>query len=106
MTEKELKFAIKVIKQARKLGVIKLKLGTLEFELQNQNEQPRVHRPTFKVSAKKIAELDEKNQLQMELNSAEDDLSTMHIEDPSGFEQAMVEKELEDGTELEETQNI
>jgi len=107
MTENELKFAIKVIKQAKKLGVQSMKLGTLEFVFKN-TETPRA-RPPLKVSKKQIA-LDEKNNTdQLQLNEALDELSTMHVEDPAAYERALVENDLfEDdigGGTIEETQS-
>lgn len=101
----ELKHAIKVIRAAKKLGVTSMKLGTLKFELGDR--EPRVSRPTLKVSAKKCAEIAEKNQLQMDFSEVTEELSTMHVEDPVGFEQALIDKELEDveGGEIEEAQS-
>jgi len=103
MTVNELKDAIKVIKAAKKLGVISMKLGTLEFVLSNE---PRVSRSTLKVSAKTIAKQDEKNELQMKLGDSREALSTMHVEDPLGFEDALIQKVLSDdngGDDIEET---
>jgi hypothetical protein len=112
MTETKLKELIKVIKAVKKLGVIRLKLGTLEFELDKKDDiEPSVHRPTLKVSKKKIAEQDTHNQLQLRLDSMKEELSTMHVEDPSGFEASLVENDLIDDTNenaagdyIEETQ--
>jgi hypothetical protein len=107
MTEKELKFALKVVKQAKKLGVSKLKFGTLEFELFD-NESPRA-RPTFKVSKKEVAIQGVKAEEQMKFQAAMHELETMHVEDPMGFERAIVESDLIDdnsGDNLEETRHI
>lgn len=97
-------FAIKLIKASRKLGVTKLKFGTLEFEL--DHEKPRASGPALKASKKEIAAQEEKNQLQFNMNEAKDDLSTMHVEDPSGFERAIVEGELDGGDIIEETYSL
>ena len=108
---KSIREAFKVIRTAKKLGVTKMKLGTLEFEL-NQSEQPntRAPRPALKVSKKTIASLDEINQLQLDLEGAKDDISTMHVEDPERFEQAIIERELDGemagGEQVEETHGI
>jgi uncharacterized protein YlxW (UPF0749 family) len=115
MTEIELKSLIKVIKATKKLGVTKLKVGTLEFELkasdENENEkQSRAYRPALKVSKKKAQEQDDRNQLQLNFNDAQQDLSTMHVEDPAGFERALIEQEIFDddsaGEQFEEAHNI
>ena len=108
MTDKDLKAAIKVIKAMKKLGVISLKLGTLEFTLQDKHPASR---PTLKVSKPKLKLMAEQNQAQLDYDDAKDDLSVMHVEDPRAFEQAIIERELTaddeiaEGT-LEETQNI
>jgi hypothetical protein len=106
-TDKDLKFAIKAIKAAKKLGVSKLKLGTLEFELRDL-ENPR-SRPTFKVSKKEVARQDRDGEEQLKFNAAMTELSTMHVEDPSGYERAIVEGDLVDdnsGDDIEETRHI
>lgn len=108
MTDSELKYAIKVVKAAKKLGVIRMKLGSLEFEL--GRDEPRLRQVPLKISRKNIAAADERNRLQMDLNDANDDLSVMHVEDPSGFERALIDKELDDdgtgGDQLEEAQTF
>lgn len=112
MTEMKLKEVIKIIKTAKKLGVTKMKLGTLEFELQFEQQNTRASRPALKVSKKTIASLDEINQLQLDLDGAQDDISTMHVEDPEKFEQAIVERELDgrmagdNGEQVEETHGL
>ena len=102
MTEvsaKELKNTIKVIKAIKKLGVRKLKLGTLEFELAENTLAPNA---AFKASTKKQkAEID-KQKVQLEFNSASDDLSVMHVEDPVGFERALIEQDIDDTDEISE----
>jgi hypothetical protein len=107
VTDVELKGAIKLIKAVKKLGVIRMKMGTLEFEL---SENFRADRPALKMSKEKIAKAEELHQLQMRFNEVNEDLSTMHVEDPSGFERAIVEQELSgelsSGDNIEETQNF
>lgn len=107
LTAKDLKLALKVIKAAKKLGVTKLKIGTLEFEIASQNSdehEPRVSRPTSKASAKKIAETNARSKDQAEFNDANEELSVMHVEDPAKFEQALIENDFADGGEIiEET---
>lgn len=112
MTKNELKDLIKVIKEMKKLGVKHLKMGTLEFEIateQENIEKLRADRPAFKPSKKTVEEANKKNALQLEMNTAQDDLSTMHVEDPLAFEQAIVEQAVDDieesrGDIFEETQ--
>ena len=102
MTKNELKDAIKVIKAVKKLGVTKMKFGTLEFEI--GPIEPRAVRPAFKVSEKEIEDMDAKNQLQWKFDEAKDDIASMHVEDPVGYERAIIEQELEDGEgNIEET---
>ena len=108
MTDQELRQTIKVVKAMKKLGVISMKLGTLEFILQ---EKHPASRPTLKVSKPKLKLMAEQNQAQLDFDEARDDLSVMHVENPSAFEQAIIERELtadDETTEgtLEETQNI
>lgn len=105
MTEMKLKEVIKIIKAAKKLGVISFKLGTLEFEL--SKDDLRVSRPTLKVSAKKIAEQTDRNEMQAQFSDFKDDLATMHVSDPAGFENAIVDRALDDdsGETIEETYN-
>lgn len=93
LTDISIKDAMKVIRAAKKLGVTSMKLGTLEFEL---SDEPRVSRPTLKVSAKKIAEQNIKNQLEMDFSEVKDELSTLHVEDPVGFEQALIDGQLDE----------
>jgi hypothetical protein len=104
MTEMKWKDAIKVIKTAKKLGVTKLKFGTLEFEI--ENGEPCAPRNASKIPKKKIAEAEAQNAAQLAFDEAKLDLSVMHVEDPAGFEQALIEKELDDdpsaGEQLEE----
>jgi hypothetical protein len=98
------KDALKIIKQAKKLGVISMKIGNLEFELAD-NTLAR-SRPALKVSKKEIVESDSKNQAQFDFETAKDELSVMHVEDPMGFERALIETELDtdgEGNNLEET---
>jgi hypothetical protein len=93
MTDKELKFAIKVIKAAKKLGVTSMKLGTLEFVI--DKETPR-GRPTLKVSKKKLSELDKSNKDNAEYQAAMRELETMNVEDPASYEKAIIENDLID----------
>lgn len=97
MIENELKLAIKAIKAAKKLGVVSMKLGSIEFELEPQDGSTRVRRTTSKASAKKIAENEKETKLQLELQEIKSDLSTMHVEDPLGFEQGIIENVIGDG---------
>lgn len=101
MTEEELKNLIKVIKAVKKLGVKSLKMGTLEFEIATISEQNelRADRPAFKPSKKKVEEKVEKDQLQLEMDTANDSLSTMHVEDPAAFEEAIVQQAISDPEE-------
>lgn len=102
---KELACLLKFIKQVKKIGVISIKLGTLEFELDNS-----AHRPASKVSKKLIEKQANQNQAQADFDEAKDDLAVMHVEDPGGFERALIEREIDDDTlpevtPLEETQS-
>lgn len=89
---KELKNALKVIKAAKKLGVISMKIGNLEFELAESinNLAPR---RAFK-STKKSAEKIETDQLQLDFDSAKESIGIMHAEDPLAFEQSLADDEL------------
>lgn len=89
MTEKDLKFALKVIKSAKKLGVKSMKLGNIEFEFGSE-QNTRVGQHTLKLSAKSKAQAEE-TKLSLVSGSIRDEVSTMHLEDPLGFETAMVE---------------
>ena len=110
MTETEFKMAIKVIKAAKKLGVKRLSLGTLEFELSDVALEPPRSRTAFKVSKKVISKQQSDDREQLVLTSALDDLATMNVDDPAAFENAIIENELFDGEHIgdgiEETQNI
>lgn len=106
---KQVKKALKLIKDAKKLGVISMKLGTLEFSFAESEETlaPRgAFNPTKKNKAAALASK-EKAESQLEFDSAKDELGIMHVEDPAGFERAMVENDLQDASEgnLEETHN-
>lgn len=94
MTEFDLKTAIKVIKAAKKLGLKSMRLGTLEFEFSNE-ESPRT-RPTLKVSKKNIAKQELARKGQLEFSDAMRELETMHVEDPVGYERAIIENDLID----------
>ncbi len=107
MTKAELKDAIKLIKIAKKLGVRSMKVDNLEFELAETTLAQSG--PALKVSKREIKRVVEKNEAQMDFDSAKDDLSIMHVEDPLGFEQALIENELDtnrEGNSIEETHNI
>jgi hypothetical protein len=110
MTETDFKLAIKVIKAAKKLGVKRLKLDTLEFELSDVAPVPPRPRTALKVSKEQIIKQQTDDSEQLKLSGALDDLATMNVDDPAAFEAAIVENELFDGDhigdELEETQNI
>lgn len=101
MTTMKPKDALKLIRAVKKLGVTSMKFGTLEFEL---SDEPRATRPALKVSRKKLAEATEQNEVQGNFETAKDDLSVMHVEDPAGFERAIADQELGDsgGETLEE----
>lgn len=110
MTETDIKLAIKVIRQAKKLGVKSMKLGTLEFELLEVEKKTPRPRPTLKVSKKVIEQQQADDVEQFELTAAMDELATMNVEDPVAFETAIIENELigdgTNGDDLEETQSI
>lgn len=93
--------ALKIIKAAKKLGVRSMKIDNLEFELAENSTL--ASRPTLKVSKKEIKRVAEQNGAQLDFDSAKDDLSMMHVEDPLGFEQALIENELSEGNNIEET---
>ena len=95
-----------LIKIAQKCGVTKLKFGTLEVEFESFEENPARPRPALKVSKAKIAVVEKQLRLEQQFSDVKDQLSTMHVEDPAGFEAAIVSKQIEDnGGEhiLEET---
>jgi hypothetical protein len=101
--------AIKLIVACRKNGVTRLKFGTLEIELDHNDEtkiRTRASGPALKASKEEIIAQEERSQLQFQLNEAKDDLSTLHVEDPMAFEKAIVENELVDqdagGDDIEE----
>ena len=104
MTESELKFAIKVVKAAKKLGVTSMKLGTLEFVIDKESPRPR---PTLKVSKKDLKHQAETLK-KFEFDAAMNELATMNVEDPAAFERAIVENDLIDkddgGETIEEIQ--
>lgn len=106
-TEMKPKDIEKVLKLAQKFGVTKIKIGTLEAELVHV---PRAVRPAFKASKKKIREVEEQNDAQLQFDDAKEELAVMHVEDPAGFEAALIDKELVDapdaGEQLEETHAI
>lgn len=105
MTTMKPKDALKLIRAVKKLGVTSMKFGTLEFEL---STEPCAQRPALKVSKKKILEQQEQNDVQENYETAKDDLSVMHVEDPAGFEQAIADQELGDsgGEKLEEAHTL
>ncbi len=109
----ELDFITKLIKESKKNGVKRLKMDKIEFEIDTDQAQNTRARPALNVSKEKIEEQDEKNSLQLEMNTATDDLSTLHVEDPVAYEQALIENAIKDqdendtkttgGDQLEET---
>ena len=94
MTEEDLKLAIKAVKAAKKLGVRTFKLGTLEFELEEKTPRGR---PALKVSRKEQDRLSDEQLSLFKAKKAQDELSTMHVSDPLGFERAIIENDLIDG---------
>lgn len=90
-----IKEVVKLIRAVKKLGVISMKLGTLEFVLNAETLAPRY---ALKVSKEEIDDVDLKNQYQLDFDSAKEELQTMHVEDPLGFERALSENDLEDGS--------
>lgn len=98
-----------LIKVSQKCGVSKLKFGTLEVEFENFEEEPARPRPALKVSKKKIEAQTKQLALEQQFSDVKDELSTMHVEDPAGFEAAIVSRQIEDtvgGETFEETHNI
>lgn len=105
MTEKELKMALKSIKAAKKLGVTYMKIGNIEFKLSNKSF-PSASRIASKVSAKKLADNKLENENSNLSERIKDDVSTMHVEDPLGFERSMIENLIGDSREaFEETED-
>lgn len=101
---KELRNMIKVVKTAKKLGVKSMKIGTLEFSF-TEDSDTHAPRPAFKRSSKQVPD-HEHQKIQDTFDSVKDDLSVMHVEDPRGFENALIENLLEDDARegmLEET---
>lgn len=102
-SEKELKTTLKLIKAAKKLGVISMKIGQLEFVFENRNietNQTLAPRRAFNPSKKEIIKIAEQTKDQSEFDLVKDDLAVMHVEDPQAFEQALIENDLEDSDEL------
>jgi hypothetical protein len=105
MTDLSFKNLVKTIKIAKKLGVRSMKIGSLEFVLADTLARG----DAYKIPKKKRDEVALKNLDQLDFESAKDDLSTMHVEDPVGFERALIENELKDdsrGGSIEETHDI
>jgi hypothetical protein len=105
---KDVKNFEKLAKSAKKLGVISVKLGNLEFSFA-ANFESLAPRPAFKASKKEQAEVDQRNVDQLEFDAVKDELAIMHVEDPHGFEQALIENQFEDDAsegKLEETHNF
>jgi len=97
----------KLIRIAKKHRLKSLKFGTLEIELNTDVNETRATRPALKVSKAKIAEQSKQYEAQEDYNEHVNELSTLHVEDPSRFEQALIDKELADmsGESIEETYN-
>lgn len=83
---------LKLIKGSKKLGVISLKIGSLEFVLQNSLAPGRAS----KTAKKRQIQL-EQTKAQNEFDVASDELGIMHVEDPVGFEQGLIQNDLIDG---------
>lgn len=96
MNEMKPKEALKFIKDCKKLGVTSGKFGNLEFEL--TPGVPRAPRPALKASKKQIAATEATSLAQSNFDQAKEQLSMMHVEDPVGFEQALIENELSEGS--------
>ncbi len=87
-----------VLKKLKKCGVTKIKLGTLEIELNKKDEQitTRALRPALKVSKREIENQEKRQDAQIQLDDSKEELSTLHVENPLAFEQALVDQQIED----------
>jgi len=109
MTTSDIKNVEKVMKLAKKYGASQIKIGNIEVVF-SELEQTAPG-PALKVSKKRIAELAQHAIDQNDFDESKDVLSTLHLEDPKAFEQALIENELASGDDpsearLEETHNL
>lgn len=96
MTEATIKDLKDIIKACQKAKVTHLKFRNIEidFKKDQDEEVALASRPTLKVPSKKIEERQLHLNIQEQALEADDALSTLHVEDPSAFEAAMIERGL------------
>jgi malic enzyme len=95
---KEAKDLATVLRACKATGVKELKIGDIEIKFgvteTRQAEEPKGE--TYIVpSAEQLREAEELVNIQENVDSVDDQLAFMHIDDPSQFEQLLIEKELE-----------
>lgn len=95
---KEAKDLAIVLRACKATGVTELKIGDIEIKFGVSETRQTLERKgeTYIVpSAEQLREAEELVNVQENVDSADDQLAFMHIDDPAQFEQLLIEKELE-----------
>lgn len=95
---KEAKDLAVILKACKASGVTELKIGDIEIKFGLVESLQTSNRPGETVQVPSVEQLREAEELvnvQANIESADDQLAFMHIDDPSQFEQLLIEKELE-----------
>lgn len=95
---KEAKDLAIVLRACKASGVTELKIGDIEIKFGLVESRQISNRPGDTVpvpSVEQLREAEELVNIQENVDSADDQLAFMHIDDPAQFEQLLIEKELE-----------
>lgn len=94
-----LKELAKLIKICKTEGVSSLQYGEIQLSMVAPEKPSMTPAPQARGSAKKALEVSEKQDLQTQFDLARESIEVMHVEDPVGFEQALINGELDEAKE-------
>jgi len=94
MKEITIKDLAKIIKLCKSNGISSLKYGDIEISIAVPEKPAVTSYPQARGSAKKAKIVAEKADLQDQFDRASEDLETLHLEDPAGYEALLIRGEL------------
>lgn len=87
---------ILLIKSCHKHDVLSLDYYGLKLRMAEPEQPAMTPRPQARGLAKKASQIAEDSELQMQFDIAREEISTMHVEDPAGYEEKLIRGEIED----------
>lgn len=95
----ETKELIKLINACKRSGVTELNVGDVAIKLEKKGDSISSANKVSEIpipSADELKTQKEDALFQANIEASDEDLSTLHVEDPSRFEELLLSKELED----------